>query len=303
MQPKEKPMRSCKFGLDYFPVDVDFFNDEKIEFTSAKHGILAELIAIKLLSRIYRNGYFIEWNKDTPYLYAKQFGEGISHELLSTVVEELLNRDFFNRRIFAKYNILTSHGIQKRFLEATKRRKQTEICKEYLLVSEQNVNIINQNVNIIELNVNTMSTETPENVNSGTQRKEKESKEKNKTLCPNSFEIRTSRLLFGLIRQRDPKIREPDFKKWADHINRLIRIDQRTEDEIEKVVQWCQADPFWQNNILSTEKLRKQFSQLFMKMSNIGGNENGRTTSPTAFGGAPRVRSEGEYPVDVEVCE
>jgi hypothetical protein len=171
-------MRSCKFGLDYFPVDVDFFNDEKIEFTSAKHGILAELIAIKLLSKIYRNGYFIEWNEDAKYLYAKQFGEGISHELLSVVVEELLSRDFFNQRIFAKYNVLTSHGIQKRFLEATKRRKQTEIYKEYLLVSEQNVSIINQNVNIIDLNVNTMSTKTPENVGSGTQRKGKERKEK-----------------------------------------------------------------------------------------------------------------------------
>jgi len=34
-----------------------------------------------------------------------------------------------------------------------------------------------------------------------------------------------------------------------------------------------------------------------------GGNGNGRTASPTPFGGAPRVRSDGEYPVDVEVCE
>jgi hypothetical protein len=34
-----------------------------------------------------------------------------------------------------------------------------------------------------------------------------------------------------------------------------------------------------------------------------GGNGNGRTASPTIVGGAPRVRSDGEYPVDLEVCE
>jgi hypothetical protein len=170
-------MRRGKSGLDYFPLDIDFFIDEKIEFVSAKFGVIAELVTIKLLARIYRKGYFIEWGDDLPYLYAKQFGETISHELIANTVEELVNRDFFDKKIFTKYKVLTSRGVQKRFLEATKRRKQTEIYKEYLLLSQQNVNILNQNVNILELNANTMSTETPENVNIGTQSKVKESKE------------------------------------------------------------------------------------------------------------------------------
>ncbi|MGR5914590.1 hypothetical protein ACT7DA_20990 [Bacillus pacificus] len=32
------------------------------------------------------------------------------------------------------------------------------------------------------------------------------------------------------------------------------------------VIDWCQNDDFWHTNILSADKLRKQFDQLFMKM-------------------------------------
>ena len=46
----------------------------------------------------------------------------------------------------------------------------------------------------------------------------------------------------------------------------MIRLDNRSAARIEEVLRWSQSDPFWQNNILSTEKLRKQFDQLELKM-------------------------------------
>ena len=54
--------RPNKMGLDYFPFDVDFFNDEKIVAISGEFGIKGEIVVIKLLCAIYRNGYFILWN-------------------------------------------------------------------------------------------------------------------------------------------------------------------------------------------------------------------------------------------------
>ena len=77
---------------------------------------------------------------------------------------------------------------------------------------------------------------------------------------------RLSQLLFDLIRQRDPKFKPRKMQKWAVHIDRLIRRDSRSPPEIEAVIRWRQADGFWQSNILSTEKLREKFSQLFLKM-------------------------------------
>jgi hypothetical protein len=85
-----------------------------------------------------------------------------------------------------------------------------------------------------------------------------------------SSEIKASQLLFSLISKRDSKIRSPDFQKWAIHVDRLIRIDGREPEEIETVIRWCQNDSFWRNNILSTEKLRKQFPQLVLKMKENG---------------------------------
>ena len=100
----------------------------------------------------------------------------------------------------------------------------------------------------------------------GKERKEKEIKE----YSPNSDEIRISELLFSLISERDQKAKKPDFQKWAVHIDRLIRIDKRDPGEIRNVIEWSQNDSFWQNNILSTEKLRKQFGQLALKMKKVG---------------------------------
>lgn len=96
-----------------------------------------------------------------------------------------------------------------------------------------------------------------------------------KLYCQNSFEIQTSELLLSSIRQRNPNFKQPDLQSWAKHVDLMLRLDKRSLEEIEKVITWCQADSFWQNNILSTEKLRKQYDQLCLKMT----NGNGKHTS------------------------
>lgn len=75
-----------------------------------------------------------------------------------------------------------------------------------------------------------------------------------------------SRLLLKKIQTRNPKFKKPDIDKWAVNIDRLIRLDKRDPNEIKSVIAWCQDNDFWQDNILSTKKLRDQFDQLSMKM-------------------------------------
>jgi len=76
-----------------------------------------------------------------------------------------------------------------------------------------------------------------------------------------------SNFLLEKITERNPKFKRPDLRKWGVNVDRMIRIDKRDPKEIMKVIEWVQADDFWQNNILSTLKLRKQYDQLFMKMN------------------------------------
>ena len=73
--------------------------------------------------------------------------------------------------------------------------------------------------------------------------------------------------LFELIKNNDPKAKNPNLSNWACDINKINRIDNRDYNEIENVLIWCQKDTFWSTNILSASKLRKQFPQLALKMS------------------------------------
>ncbi|MBN2286934.1 MAG: DUF4373 domain-containing protein [Tissierellales bacterium] len=156
--------RPQKTGIEYFPFDIDFFNDEKVQFISAKYGEFGELILIKLLCKIYRNGYFIQWGEDECLLFAKNSGDNVTPELVNRVIEECMERNFFNRQKFEDYQILTSSGIQKRYFEAIKRRKNIVIIQNYL------INGVNDNINRDNVNINLI------NVDIGTQSKVKKSK-------------------------------------------------------------------------------------------------------------------------------
>ena len=87
----------------------------------------------------------------------------------------------------------------------------------------------------------------------------------NKTFSHNSNELRLSELLLSLILKRNTNYKKPNLQVWAKDIDIMIRLDNRDPIEIEKVILWCQEDTFWQNNILSTKKLRFQFDQLVFK--------------------------------------
>lgn len=83
-----------------------------------------------------------------------------------------------------------------------------------------------------------------------------------KIFVEDSTEFRLASLLLQKIRERKPDYKEPNLQSWAKDIDLMLRIDKRKPEIIEKVILWCQADDFWQNNILSTRKLRKQFDRL-----------------------------------------
>lgn len=107
--------RPVKKGLDYFPMDVDFFTDDKIRFVAARFEEKGELIAAKLLCKIYKEGYCIKWDDDVALLFATSAGKNITYGLVNDVVNELLKRGFFSRTMHMRFSILTSKGIQERY--------------------------------------------------------------------------------------------------------------------------------------------------------------------------------------------
>jgi hypothetical protein len=170
--------RPSKKGLDYFPLDVDFFNDEKIEFVSARFDEKGELITVKLLCAIYRNGYYLKFDDDMALLFAKRVGKNTSHLLVNDVVSELVKRGFFDRSIFNSFSIITSAGIQRRFLQAANERKDVEIIADYWLIDVPK----NTRNTTFLVSPPTISINPPINSikpSTNPQSKEKESKEEN----------------------------------------------------------------------------------------------------------------------------
>lgn len=127
--------RPRKIGLDYFPLDVDFFEDDKIQLIEAEFGTKGICVAIRLLCKVYKNGYFYQWGGDECLLLSKQVGDGIVPNLVEEIVKGLVRRSFFDKGVFDSFRILTSRGIQRRYLEAAGRtRTGVEINPEIDLV-------------------------------------------------------------------------------------------------------------------------------------------------------------------------
>lgn len=159
--------RTNKVGIDYFPFDVDFFEDDKIQLIESEFGMKGGYIAIRLLCKIYKGGYYYKWGTDECLLFTRQLGlEGVSKNTVDEIINGLIRRCFFDKRCFDKFGILTSKGIQDRYFEATKRYKKYDVFKEYLLSD----NINGENVNIISINADINTTKEKE------KKKEKESK-------------------------------------------------------------------------------------------------------------------------------
>ena len=99
-----------------------------------------------------------------------------------------------------------------------------------------------------------------------------------KTFNEQTIEYQLSERLYKNILLNDSKAKKPNLEKWADYIDKLIRLDGRSIDEIEKVIDFSATDDFWKSNILSTKKLRDKFSQLFVKQQSKVISNNSTST-------------------------
>lgn len=127
--------RTKQTGLYFFPFDVGFFDDDKILLIEEKFGVDGAYVLVRLLCTIYKNGYYYQWGEDECRLFVRKLGHpNIDRNFVDELIREATTRDFFDKRLFEENQILTSHGIQKRYLEATKRYKSVILNKDYLLI-------------------------------------------------------------------------------------------------------------------------------------------------------------------------
>ena len=191
-------------GINYFPMGVNFMEENAMEVIEAKYGIKGPAIVLKLLCKIYKEGYFIRWDEEQCLIFANKAGREVQAEEVQGIIEILFIKGILDRNSYLENGILTSENIQKVWLEATKRRKRELSELPYLIVKPEKENgkpdtpSITQEIQQPELFKGEKTPVNPKNVvhhvavdaknacNSG-QSKVKESKAKeNKELPPSA---------------------------------------------------------------------------------------------------------------------
>ena len=247
--------RPTKQGIDYFPMDVGFFTDVKIRKISRACGSQSTSILICLLCNIYKDeGYYILRDKDLPFVIADTVG--VSEGAVKEVLIKSLQVGFFDQELYEKYKILTSSGIQKRFLLATYQRKETTIIPEYL------INCANNSINCTINSINHSDNEQSKSKVKVNRKKRKE-KENNKETSPNGEEKKDE-----LSLSHSQKIDWVGLMNWYNSLfrDKLPAIKSMTETR-KKAVKARIAQ-------YGKESIRTVFNLVLQSSFLLGGNDH-----------------------------
>lgn len=124
--------RPHKVGLDYFPLDLDIDQDDKIFYIQARHGLAGYGLHIKLLAAIYREGYYKKFDEAQEQIFAQR--TGVSPETIRVFIEDCISVNIYCAEIYRKHHVLTSAGIQKRYFKAVHRRTEVPVIQDFLLI-------------------------------------------------------------------------------------------------------------------------------------------------------------------------
>ena len=134
--------RPQKDGVDYFSFDVDFFQDKKVKLIAAEFGDKGIVLLVRLLCEIYRTGgYYMAWDDDDCLLMSQGVTGGCRPTFIAEVVTRCAERSFFDKRVLDMFGVLTSKGIQRRYLKmVSNSRDCIPIIKEYWLLDNADPN-------------------------------------------------------------------------------------------------------------------------------------------------------------------
>ena len=127
-------------GINYFPVGVNFMEENAMEVIEAKYGIKGSAIVLKLMCKIYKEGYYIRWDEEQCLIFANKAGREVQAEEVQGIIEILFTKGILDRNSNQENGILTSESIQKVWMEATKRRKRELSELPYLMVKPEKEN-------------------------------------------------------------------------------------------------------------------------------------------------------------------
>ena len=253
--------RTPKNGLDYFPLDV--ISDDKLNLIEAEFGITGWAIIIKLYQRIYSISYYTNWGPDEILLFSKAINVDIN--TINVVINKAIDRNIFNGKTLNERAILTSKGIQQRYIEATLRRKEVSMFKgdlcpginDYIKSKDVNINLLNDGIS------------TQSKVNKS---KVEESKGEEKSTPPieiveavDPITRSYSQKFLEYILEHHPnktksimanRTKSKVLEAWDKEVKKILKL--YTGEQFELASDYAVTDDFWKGNVYSISKFMKK---------------------------------------------
>lgn len=199
--------RNKKIGLDYFPFDIDFFQDLRIRKLIKHQGGKAVTVYALLLCNIYKQGYYMRWDEELPFFVSEQ--TGFEEAYIREVIKCCLVIGLFSKELYDSEKILTSKGIQERYQKICDLcRRNNEIC-EYNIISSEDISFSSEEKPV------SSAKSTQSKVNKS---KVNKSKEKKKEISPEGDSKKAE-----LSLQPHPQVEHVDFVKLQEYFNTTFR--------------------------------------------------------------------------------
>lgn len=268
--------RPQKNGLDYFPLDVDMDQDDKVALIEAQHGIAGFAIVVKLLMKIYKNSYFYEWTEKEQLLFSKRVNVDINS--VNVVINDCVKWGLFDSNLLETHKILTSKGVQRRYLEAVGRRQKVEMEGKYLLLDDEVVNVY-KNLVIVDIN--------PVNVDINPQSKVKKSKVKKSKVNNNSDDVVDNSYVdffnnnFHLITQFELETLNSFIEDGLDEEVILLALEKAVENGVRTIKYVKAILQSWLENGVKTIEAVKAFDEEFKRKQKT--KSNASTSKTSAF--------------------
>jgi hypothetical protein len=289
--------RPIKKGLSYFPLDVHAFEDPKLESLSYHYGPFGECVYIRLLQLVYANGYYLKLTaKQLAAKLHKQIGpHWIKVDKILDIIHACVEFGLLERAFFLQ-GVITSVSIQKQFILSTKRRKNVDIDKYWLLDSATMEHLgvllsmdkkeVNVNNNLVNVDNNSI------NVSNNTQSKKKSKRDKNKIKKDKSIygspkmhyltKLIVDRKYINEVDEKiikynglfDSAIESYGFENVLSGVSYLIKHSKRTEVQINDKYSFMKTsllsnlEHFRRKEEQGDESFEEWFERVFSRMDN-----------------------------------
>lgn len=274
----------AKKKIDYAGWSTDIFdNDTKIDKLLDAQGWVGFSIYFYLCQRACGSeGYFYRWGYDDCASTARKMGSGIGSGTIREVVGYCLQIDLFNKRAFEGWGVLTSKGIQRSFWAVASERRSRTVYKELWLLQEEEckgVVFVPFFEDVSEsydhkpaANGDSPAANDPVvkgSVVKGSKEKRAALPSESAAFPPEAFEMQCVDRLIRSVLDQMPSANVPKDEcgrqKWAEEIERMQGIDQRSRGQISQALEYAVKNTFWRSNIRSAAKFREKFEILYLQ--------------------------------------